>query len=574
MDEQETPTPELEAREEQSADAVIGRASATEREPNTAERFAFWIRPGRRLNPFDIVSAEHLESSRTYGLVTNIKHVTDAAGHLSNFISNDFGELVDEPNTPRQGTNVAELAVLSNDADIYMPVQSESRVYFADEAGVHRALGIDSMLEKEQREERPIRIPAGLMRMSNGSEAVAYLDVDYVLGPEAGHMNISGISGLATKTSYVMFLIQSILQRVGSENIAVILLNVKYDDLLQIHEARPLEPEEQAMWQRLGIQPTPWPIDRVHYLLPWGKNTQVTGRPNSFGESPPPHQTYAYELRKTAEKLDLLFSHVPDPWDTLGALIGEINQGITNNESKWQAIRTWDDLLTKPPLSQQGIPQKLGNIAASSVGRFLRILRRATKTRQSGIFVPQLSTRMTTLEKVIGGIEGGHTYVVDIAKLTDTEQTLVFGDVLRTVYGLYSGESVVEDVELPEKVIVFVDELNKYAPARGEGANSPIVEQVLDIAERGRSFGIILFSAQQFMSAVHPRVTGNTATKVLGRTDSAEINEANYRFLDKDIKMHLTRLDKGELILSHPIYRQPVKIRFPRPPFQQGRAKK
>jgi len=574
MDEQETPTPELEAREEQSADAVIGRASATEREPNTAERFAFWIRPGRRLNPFDIVSAEHLESSRTYGLVTNIKHVTDAAGHLSNFISNDFGELVDEPNTPRQGTNVAELAVLSNDADIYMPVQSESRVYFADEAGVHRALGIDSMLEKEQREERPIRIPAGLMRMSNGSEAVAYLDVDYVLGPEAGHMNISGISGLATKTSYVMFLIQSILQRVGSENIAVILLNVKYDDLLQIHEARPLEPEEQAMWQRLGIQPTPWPIDRVHYLLPWGKNTQVTGRPNSFGESPPPHQAYAYELRKTAEKLDLLFSHVPDPWDTLGALIGEINQGITNNESKWQAIRTWDDLLTKPPLSQQGIPQKLGNIAASSVGRFLRILRRATKTRQSGIFVPQLSTRMTTLEKVIGGIEGGHTYVVDIAKLTDTEQTLVFGDVLRTVYGLYSGESVVEDVELPEKVIVFVDELNKYAPARGEGANSPIVEQVLDIAERGRSFGIILFSAQQFMSAVHPRVTGNTATKVLGRTDSAEINEANYRFLDKDIKMHLTRLDKGELILSHPIYRQPVKIRFPRPPFQQGRAKK
>jgi hypothetical protein len=38
--------------------------------------------------------------------------------------------------------------------------------------------------------------------------------------------------------------------------------------------------------------------------------------------------------------------------------------------------------------------------------------------------------------------------------------------------------------------------------------------------------------------------------------------------------MHLTRLDKGELILSHPIYRQPVKIRFPRPPFQQGRIKK
>jgi hypothetical protein len=554
---------------------IIGRASATEREPNTADRFSFWIRPGERLNPFDIVAAEHLEGSYTYGLVTNIRHVTDAAGHLSNFISNDFGELVDEPNTPRQGANVADISVLSNDKEIYMPVQSEARVRFADEAGIHNALGIDTMAEKEKREGRTVRIPAGLIQMSNGAEAVAYLDVDYVLGPEAGHVNISGISGLATKTSYITFLIQSILQTVSSERIAVILLNVKYDDLLHIHEARPLAEEEKHVWAKMGLRPDPWPEERVHYLLPWGKQTQTTGRPNSFGESVPLHQTYAYDLKTTASKLDLLLSHVPDPWDTLGALIGEVSQGLQGNESKWREIKTWQDLLSKPPLSEQGIPQKFGNIAASSVGRFLRLLRRAVQTRQSGLFVSQLSTRMTTIEAEIGKIKGGHTYVVDIARLTDVEQTLVFGDVLRTVYALYSGETALEtEDELPEKVIVFVDELNKYAPSRGEAADSPIVEQVLDIAERGRSFGIILFSAQQFLSAVHPRVTGNAATKVLGRTDSAEVNEGNYRFLDKDIKMHLTRLDKGELILSHPIYRQPVKIRFPRPPFQQGRVKK
>lgn len=550
----------------------IGRASATEREPNSAERFNFWIRPGQRLNPFDIVAVEHLEDSRTYGLVTNIKHVTDAAGHLSNFISNDFGELVDEPNTPRQGANIAEVAVLSNDKDIYMPVQSEARVYFADEEGIHNALGIDSMRAKEERTGKPICVPAGLIEMSNGSTAVAYLDAEYVLGPEGGHVNVSGISGLATKTSYIMFLIQSILQRIGGENIAVILLNVKYDDLLHIHEPRGLTPEEHEMWDRLGLRPEPWPPDRVHYLLPWGKQTHVTGRPNSFGDDIPPHQVYAYDLKHTAGKLDLLLSHIPDPWDTLGALIGEISQGISNNESAWRSVRTWDDLLHGPPLNRDGIPQKFRNIAASSVGRFLRILRRIVKTRQSGIFVPQLSTRMTTVEKVIGNIRGGHTYVVDIARLKDEEQTLVFGDILRTVYGLYSGETLFEDEgELPEKVIIFVDELNKYAPAGREASKSPILEQVLDIAERGRSFGIILFSAQQFLSAVHPRVTGNAATKVLGRTDSAEINQANYRFLEQDVKMHLTRLNQGELILSHPIYRQPVKIRFPRPPFRQGR---
>jgi len=222
---------------------------------------------------------------------------------------------------------------------------------------------------------------------------------------------------------------------------------------------------------------------------------------------------------------------------------------------------------------QQGIPQKFRNIHPASVGRFIRLLRRIVQTRQSGVFVNHLSKGMASIEKAIGEIKGGHTYVVDIARLNPEEQTLVFGDVLRTVYELYSGESQFDDYKPPKNVIIFVDELNKYAPARGQAHESPILQQVLDIAERGRSFGIILFSAQQFLSAVHSRVTGNSATKILGRSDSAEINEANYRFLDKDIKTHLSRLVPGELILSHPICRQPIKIAFPRPPYRQGRTK-
>jgi len=558
----------------EETESVIGRASATERDANSADKFSFWLRPGFRVNPFDIVGAEHFEDSRTYGLVTNIRHLTDAASHLSNYISNDFGEMVAEPNTPRQGTNVAEVAVLSNNRDIYMPIQSESKVRFADEAGIHNALGIDSMREKEQREHRTVRVPAGVIRMSNGAEAVAYLDVDYVLGPEAAHVNVSGISGLATKTSYVIFLIQSILQTLDASKIATILLNVKYDDLLHIHEPRALEPEEHEMWERLGLKAEPFPKDKVHYLLPWGKMSQTTGRPNSFGDPPFPFQMYAYALKETADKLDLLFSQVPDPWDTIGALLGEVMNGIQNSEPRFRSIGTWDDLLTKPPLMDQGAPQAVGQVRPSSVGRFVRLLRRVVKTRQSGIFVPQLSTKMTRLDKAIAGIKGGHTYVVDIARLQADEQTLVFGDVLRTIYGLYSGESGLdESEELPDKVIVFVDELNKYAPASARGQETPILDQVLDIAERGRSFGVILFSAQQFLSAVHPRVAGNAATKILGRTDSAEINEGPYRFIDREVRGHLTQLNKGELILSHPIYRQPVKIMFPKPPFQQGRVR-
>jgi len=553
---------------------VIGKASATERDPNSSERFSFWLAAEQIVNPFDIVEADQMGGTRTFGLVTNVKQITDAPSHLSNFISSDFGSTEATPQTPRQGANVAEVNVLANHdpsekypMGIYMPVQSESPVRFADEAGIHVALGIDKMPEKN-------RIPAGLIRMSNGNIARVYLDSRYVLGPEGAHVNVAGISGLATKTSYAMFLIQSILQTIGAKDIAVILLNVKQNDLLVIDKPRKgMKPEEHDLWDKLGIKPQPF--ENVRYLLPWGKDTQTTGLPNCFGEPPDQFQTYAYSLEDVVGNrvnpgpgLGLLI-RVPDPWDTLGALIGEIQHGVSNQEPKWKKVLAWNDLLNGPPLMDKGIPQAVGEVRASSVGRFVRILRRVVRNRQSGVFVEQRAARRAVnLGEEIRKIQGGQTTVVDIAKLTDEERALVFGHIIQEVYGMYAEATVDEQKDLPKKVIIFVDELNKYAPAKRGESESSILEYVLDIAARGRSLGVVLVSAEQFMSEVHGQVVGNCATKVIGRSDSSELADAAYRFISQDLKAHLTRLDKGELLLSHPIYRQPVKIEFPRPAFQ------
>jgi len=553
---------------------VIGKASATERDPNSSEKFSFWLAPEEIVNPFDIVEADQMEGTRTFGLVTNIKQITDAPSHLSNYITSDFGSTETNPQTPRQGANVAEVNVMANYdpsqryvSGIYMPVQSDAPVRFADETGIHMSLGIDKMEPKH-------RIPAGLIRMSNGARARVYLDSRYLLGPEGAHVNITGISGLATKTSYAMFLIQSILQTVGAKDIAVILLNVKQNDLLVIDKPRMgMKPEEHDLWDELGLKPQPF--ENVRYLLPWGKDTQTTGLPNCFGEPPDQFQTYAYSLEdvvgnklKTGPGLGLLV-RVPDPWDTLGALIGEIQQGVANQEPKWKNVHTWNDLLNGPPLMENGIPKEFGQVRASSVGRFLRVLRRVVRNRQSGLFVEQRAARRAVnLGDEIRSIQGGQTTVVDIAKLTDEERALVFGHIIQEVYTMYAEATVDERADLPKKVILFVDELNKYAPARkGEGESS-ILEYVLDIAARGRSLGVVLLSAEQFMSEVHGQVVGNCATKVIGRSDSTELSDVGYRFIPQDVKAHLTRLDKGELILAHPIYRQPVKIEFPRPAYQ------
>ena len=557
-----------EVGEEQAAEEVrqssVGRTSATERDPSTSDKFNFWLTPDVIVNPFDVVEVDQVaadnQSSKTYGLVTILEHRTDAPDHLANFISNNFGDLTEEPNTPRQGTTVAHVNVLSNNANVYMPVPNERLVRFADAKGIEEALGIDQMEVKN-------RVPAGLISMSNGASAVAYINRRYVLGPESAHVNISGISGLATKTSYAMFIIQSILQTVEDPgDIAVIILNVKQADLLHIDERGPeLPPDQKEIWERLGLEPKPFEEGTVHYLLPRSKDGKY---PNSFFP-PDIYKTYAYDLEGSADKLDLLFSDVSDPSGTMESIIGDIMTGLQGREADFKNVQSWRELLYGPPLWDPITKQtkRWRDHHISSVGKFRRHLRRLAQTRQSGIFVDSRATHEKLLTEEISKIRGGHTYVVDIAKLTDPEQTLVFGDLLKTVYSLKAEAPEEGEQEVPEKIVFFVDELNKYAPS---GARiSPITEQVLDIAERGRSLGVILVSAQQFMSAAHSRVTGNAATKILGRAGSAEVLQPDYRFLDNELKLNVTRLNKGELLLCHDIYRQPVKVIFPKPAYKQ-----
>lgn len=560
---------------------VIGKSSATERDANSSDKFNFWLAPGTIVNPFDIVEVEHLgealvdgkptgKPSRSYGLVTTIEHKTDSPNHLANFVSSNFGDVnEDNVNTPRIGTNVAKVNVLSNDAEIYMPVQNDRPVKFASAEGIQGALGIDAMAERD-------RIPAGLIKMSNDATTVAYLDQEFILGPEGAHINMSGISGLATKTSYAMFVLQAILQKADktkddsgvplSDRIAIVILNVKQGDLLQIDQRPDKDPsvEQMEMWEALGLEPRPF--RNVHYLLP---RSNSPGTPNSFLEPVSGYQMFGYALQDAADKLDLLLSDISDQSGAMDALVGDVMQGLMNRDAAFKNCGSWDNLMNGEPLVKNGKTERWGDHYVSTIGKLRRHLRRIIRTRSTGLFTNARARNEMNLAEQIREIEGGHTYVVDIARMNDEEQKLVFGDVLRTVYELKAEdpENRTTRKPIPERVIFFVDELNKYAPAGVRG--SPILEQVLDIAERGRSLGVVLFSAQQFLSAVHSRVTGNCATRILGRTGASEIATPDYRFLDDDLKTNLTRLGKGELIVTHAVYRQPVKIVFPRPAYKQ-----
>ena len=144
---------------------------------------------------------------------------------------------------------------------------------------------------------------------------------------------------------------------------------------------------------------------------------------------------------------------------------------------------------------------------------------------------------------------------------------ILLGDVIRTIYRMKTEGTQ----DCPSRVIIFVDELNKYAPDNIR--NSPILGDLLEITERGRSLGIILFSAEQFRSALHSRVKGNCGTNIYGRTNASEIATSDYRYIPKTYANMMTRLNKGNLIIQHPLFRSLMKIAFPLPSYKQQKNK-
>ncbi len=172
------------------------------------------------------------------------------------------------------------------------------------------------------------------------------------------------------------------------------------------------------------------------------------------------------------------------------------------------------------------------------------------------------------MQESIQQIKKNDVFVIDIAKLDEETQGFVFGDVMKAIKEARLGQTDREDSEIPSKIILFVDELNKYG-SKDVPKNSPILTQLLDITERGRSLGIVLFAAEQFRSDIHDRVKGNCATHAFGRTNVIEVSKSDFSYMPPVYKSMLTRLEQGEYILQNPIFRSPLNIKFPRERYKQ-----
>jgi len=159
--------------------------------------------------------------------------------------------------------------------------------------------------------------------------------------------------------------------------------------------------------------------------------------------------------------------------------------------------------------------------------------------------------------------------IVQLHGLNDEAQRLVFNAVIKDVAdGLQQARNQREraraqdpnaDLGLEERVVVVVDELNKFAPRSG---SSPVKEGIRDVVQRGRDLHLVLFGAEQFASQVDPGVYGNPGTEAIGRSRDAELSEVIYRYLG-DLKKQIPLLPKGKRLVNHAIYPNPVIVSFP-----------
>ena len=545
---------------------VIGKIIATEKQPSTIEDFTFWTKSDLKLKPFDVVVVEHIQNSKTFGVVEEISHMTDSPSALAGFISSDFGDVNAKSYTERIGMNYVKCKVVGNTEGIYIPVQEGKKVYLATENEIKKALGLDQV-------ENPI--PAGYIKMYEGdNEQIlpVHFNSHFLIGPEGAHLNISGISGLASKTSYAMFLmksIQDVAMREDKESVAFIMMNVKGTDLLKIDELNERENELKLIrpiYEKLGLQMSAF--KQVSYYYPYSKDfTSYTYEKSSTIkdrlESKKAFQyKYLFETDEDKECLDLLFANVDDPNDTIESIINF----IISNGGKFNGVECWEDF--KNALYEQTQSKNNGagkEISVLSWRKFYRLFNKSfQKCRQ--MFTEKLGTdgRSVRLRDKISNIKKNDVMVIDIAKLDEESQGFVFGDVMRAVYNLKLGSSDRPDDEIPDRVIIFIDELNKYA-SNDVPKSSPILRQLLDITERGRSLGIVLFGAEQFVSDIHKRVKGNCATQAFARTNAIEITKEDFRFVPSVYKTMLTRLKQGEYIIQNPVFRSMLNVNFPLP---------
>jgi DNA helicase HerA-like ATPase len=396
-----------------------------------------------------------------------------------------------------------------------------------------------------------------------------YLDLDFLDGSRGAHVNISGISGVATKTTYALFLLYSLFHSevLGPHrgNTKAIVFNVKGEDLLHLDKRnRQLTPEQEREYERLGLPAGPF--ESVGLWAPVAPRSGGQAIPDTGGRKKGV-QAYYWTIKEFVREgyLKFLFAEADSERSQIADLVARVesflNREAEDDPDHDATVRIDGKVIDSFEALVEHINAELDDDNSPWVGRMAQ--------GTVAAFQRRLESARFHVGHLIWGKEaenpGAHRIdwdaaqvsVIDIHTLHDRAKRFVTGVVIKKLFEHKERQGQ----RLPLTFLVL-DELNRYAPRDGW---SPIKEVLLDVAERGRSLGMILVGAQQTASEVERRIISNSAFRVVGRLDTAESERSEYGFMPAVTRARAAILKPGSMILQQPHVPIPMQISFPFP---------
>lgn len=529
---------------------IIGTDDATPME--------FWcnVADGHYLQLDDVVALErhlpgHDDPVKIYGMVTDMRARQDGARFDSDV------DLINAGKMPARVSESAQILTTRVEPETYVPPFPGQPVHLARDADRDAALYFDTFGDGD-------RLPIGLTRTGEP----VYADLSFIDGRRGAHVNISGVSGVATKTTFGTFLLHSLftsgqLNHAGKSK--ALIFNLKGQDLLYLDAANTeLDDVQRARYAQLGLPAAPFDSVGLYAAPKPGATHAIPDCERQTGVT-----AYCWTLAQFVDEelLPYLFADADDDRQQYGLVVGHVTNrlkkhahllddgGITIDGTSIHDFDQLVDWLVDAVTDEHDPTWRGPSIGAGTAGAFARRLIGAKKDGLSALIRGGITN--PDRHRVKLGADSPQVTVVDIAQLPDRAQRFVVGVLLRTAFAEKTRLGAREPV-----LFVMLDELNKYAPAEGR---SPIKDILLDIAERGRSLGIILIGAQQTASEVERRIVSNSAIRVVGRLDSAEVGRPEYGWLPKAQRDRARILKPGTMIVAQPRLPVPVALEFPWP---------
>lgn len=547
---------------------IIGKVASPPNRESTSDQFHFWVKRGELVEKTQIIRTESQIGNQRiqfYAIVDEVYRQSRKKDIGEEFDAFD-GDVGYEPEFQAEGVTFATASILRTQPPVLAPPFEQSSVFLGDEADAQLAYRTDEIANP---------LPVGLIK--NGGNVVAgagVIDLDYLLGANGGHMNVNGIAGRGTKSSFLLFVVYQLLvaaRRRAAElpsdpnplMVVPIILNVKGYDLFHIHQwSRHYNRENHlADWQALGVE-NPTPFANITYYapqMPGGSIAVATGSTQTV-------HRYSWSLADIINNglLLYLFADEDASNDNFRALVLDLEayltqERINNDGSITRSLRANADMPNTFQALLNWLDDDRNCLNSHHLATWRKLRRRLGLLVQEGNGVLRRSDRNGHPLR-LGCRQTTDPIVIDLNSLTKVPSLQRF--VVATIFQQLVNERTGTNAANGLVYLVALDELNRFAP---RGSRDPITQLIEMVAAEMRSQGIILLGAQQQASKVSDKVIENASIRVLGRSGSLELSQSIWRFLSKSAQRKAAELTVNEKMIVQD--KEPMHVRVPLPPW-------